>query len=136
MIVTGATIDQLSQALQMVNSTPQDTTVPYNGNITFRSIEPISKNRVRFTLTVKDSKGPGGRLGFPDYQTGKQRSVKAACWHAHGDFFDALFTVAPSAVVRTAGNKITKGAGNWEDRNIGSMMHPLLYSEACHCDET
>jgi hypothetical protein len=111
------------RALDIVNA-------KYDGNVTFKSIDGN-----RFTLKVKDFKGPGHRLhtqyGFDGF-IGQKRSSHA-CWHVHGDFFDALFTVNPDAVIRAGAKKITKDAGNWEDWNIGSQMAPIYYSESCEC---
>lgn len=120
-------LDQLYQALVVVNK-------KYNNNIQFnREPEYISKNAIRFTLKVKDSKEAGHRLGFANLNTGKQRRLINACWHVHGDLFDALFEINEKAVIVSAGKKITVDNGNWEDRNIGGQMYPLYFSEACDC---
>lgn len=122
MIARGCTINQLEEALTIVNK-------KYEGNIAWkRPPENLSKNSVRFTLRIKDSRKAGGRRGFNG-----QRIGISACWHVHGDFFDALFSVCPTALVSSAGKKITLDYGNWEDRNIGSIEEPLYYSEACDC---
>ena len=120
-MITNATIEELEKALKAINQR-------YNGNITFRRIEQISKGRVRFTLTVHDSRGPGSRI------SPHGRRIKAACWHAHGHFFEVLFAINPEAFVRSQGKLITKDAGNWEDRNIGSQLSPFYFSEACDCN--
>lgn len=83
--------------------------------------------RWRVRLSVKDSRGSGGRIGY----TG--RRVKAACWHVHGYFFEAL----PLTSKIKAGNLTIiggpDGEGNWQDRNVGSIIQPMYYSEACDC---
>ena len=117
MIARKCTESELRAALDVVN-------LQYAGNVEFKKM-----NFPRFTLTVEDSGKKGGRIGF----TG--RKVKAACWHIHGHFFDALFKINPAAYVWSQGGKITKDAGNWQDRNIGSIMNPLMYSDACNCAE-
>ena len=61
------------------------------------------------------------------------RRIAAACWHVHGDFFDALFAICPDAVVMSMGKVITKDGGNWQDWNKGSMMYPKLASACCEC---
>jgi hypothetical protein len=98
----------------------------YAGNITWKRFD--DGRTINFTLTVKSSKAPGGRLGPSG------RRVAAACWHVHGDFFDALFEVCPDAVIVSMGKKITKDEGNWQDQNIGSAYLPFMYSEACDCN--
>lgn len=125
MIVTNATVSDLNHALKTVNG-------QFDGNLKFRAIDQIGPRRVRFTLTVNSSRGTGSRISFSPFLS--QRRVKAACWHAHGHFFDNLFTVRPDAVVRAAGRKITSTQGNWEDRELGSSVYPTRYSEACDCD--
>ena len=116
-------MDDLVNALQKINQ-------KYDDNIIFNRFD-----REGFTLRVNDSKGPGHRLGFPDHDTGKQRRIVSACWHVHGDFFDALFSLVPNAVIHATGNRIDQHQGNWIDRNIGSMINPMYYSEACECNQ-
>jgi hypothetical protein len=118
---TNATIEQLNTALEQVNK-------QYDGNIAFRETKQLSKNRVKFTLTVRDTRGPGHRRGFSG------RLVKAACWHVHGHFFDKLIRMDPEIFVISGGNKrITSKGGNWQDWNIGSVISPLYFSQACDC---
>ena len=122
-MITNATTDQLRQALEEVNKL-------YDGNVIFnRQPEPMG-SRARFTLRVKDSKGPGARRSH------QGRRMSSACWHVHGDFFDKLFKVNPEAYVVAGGCKrISRHGGNWQDRNIGSRMNPLYFSEACDCNK-
>jgi hypothetical protein len=129
MKLTHGTQEDLQKALEIVNK-------QYAGNIMFNRLEGNT-----FTLKVKDSKAPGHRLGFahPNWADKKgnpykQRRLASACWHVHGYFFDALFTINPKAVIRSQGNKITKYEGNWQDKNIGSEMYPMYFSEACECE--
>lgn len=110
----------------------------FDGNIDFREIEQKGK-RIRFTLKVKDSKGPGHRraIGW-DGKLGKR--MPYACWHATGFFFENLFGVNPKAEVYSAGSLanprigkwITIKGGNWQDWEVyrGSMA-----SELCDCQE-
>ena len=117
---TNATIPELNQALSQVNNTFED-------NIRFKRIEQ-SGSKVLFTLTVVNSRLPGGRLSH----TG--RRIAAACWHVHGHFFDCLFKINPGAWVKSLDKTITKNAGNWQDWQIGSQARPVMYSDACECD--
>lgn len=113
---TSATIEQLSQALKLTNET-------HGYQLSFNRIEQFSKNRVIFTLK-SPSKVKGARVSHSG------RNLPKASWHAHGNFFDLLFIVNPSAIVYTHGTKkITKDSGNWEDIQIGSRMNPLMMSE-------
>lgn len=120
MIAKNVSESDLIKALEVVNK-------KYNNNVKFNRFDIISSNRIGFTLKVKDSSGAGAKTGFSG------RKTVAACWHIHGDFFEALFDINIDAVVRTANKVITREEGNWQDWNIGSIMEPLYYSEACNC---
>jgi len=85
------------------------------------------------TLRVKDSHGKGAKLSYPNPSTGRQRHLINACWHVHGYFFEALLEINENIVIKTAGRTVDKNGGNWHDWNIGSMMYPMYYSEACDC---
>jgi len=114
-----ATYQEISQAIEA-------TSARFNHNIESNRFEQDGKTFF-VTLKAKDSHGEGARIGF------NGRALPNACWHVYGTFFDELFRANPSIVVVAMGRKITKDAGNWVDSNIGSMMSPLYYSEACHC---
>ena len=115
---------ELDEALDKINE-------KYKGNITWNRFEQVGR-QWRVTLRVKDSHRPGARLGYA-IPGRNPRHLISACWHVHGDFYDALFQINPNAVVKTSRKMITKDEGNWEDWNIGSIMYPLYYSEACEC---
>jgi hypothetical protein len=101
-------------------------------NVIFNRYEHVGK-RIRFTLTVKDSKGKGARRGFQVNKDGSHRRLAKACWHAHGEFFEALLDFVPEAVIQAGTKTIDKNGGNWQDWNIGSQFEPYFYSEACDC---
>lgn len=122
MLFRNCTISDLQKALDEVNK-------KYENNIIFNRLDARG-----FTLRCKDSKKAGHRLGYyVHHKTGNRSRLVSACWHVHGDFFDALFGINPDAVIVARKNKITKESGNWEDCNIGSMMFPFYFSEACEC---
>lgn len=125
MLAKNVTYDEMKKALKMTNK-------KYDNNIIWNNFRKEG-NQIRFTLRVEDSSKKGSRLGFPDPETGKQRHLINACWHAHGDFFDNLLKINPDAVIKANNRTIDKNGGNWEDWNIGSLMYPLYYSEACEC---
>jgi hypothetical protein len=107
----------------------------YDGNIKFKTLEPKGR-RISFTLTVVSSTIGTGKAKVTAAGSSKGpngRRIAAACWHVHGDFFDALFRVCPDAVVMSLGKVITKDGGNWQDWNKGSMIYPKLASECCEC---
>ena len=104
------------------------TNAEFEGNIVFKRFEFIGYTRdkvekYRVTLTVKSSRDKGGRIGH----SGKR--VAAACWHAHGTFFDNL----PNGTEINANGEKFHAGDRWKDKNIGSIYNPLYYSEACEC---
>lgn len=122
MIAINSSVAELVQVLNDINE-------EYAGNIRFNRYPEKVGNRLRFTLRVSDSKRIGARVGH----TG--RRLISACYHAHGHFFEALFKRNPNAKIISRGKTITANAGNWNDCNIGSIMQPLYFSEACKCAE-
>ena len=127
MLARKATLDDLQKALAVVNE-------KYENNVVWNREPSTYGNGFKFTLRVKQSRGKGARLGFFVNHKGNRRHLINACWHVHGDFFDALFSMNPKAYVWSGKSKIAVEHGNWQDRNIGSMMSPLLYSDACDCN--
>lgn len=118
-MITTATREQLQIALDTVNRKFAD-------NIRFKDIRPDGR-RIRFTLTVNDSKKPGSRIG------NNGRRIAAACWHVHGYFFESLWQQKPDCLIIAGPLRMTSAADNWQDSNIGSYARPMMHSEACHC---
>lgn len=120
-------VETLEKALKIVND-------KYDDNIVFKRCEAVNNagTRARFTLTVKDSRKAGGRISHSG------RRVAAACWHVHGDFFMTCLAINGSAVIKSAGCADIKAGytrADGQDRNIGSIASPMMYSEACDCEE-
>jgi hypothetical protein len=129
MIARNVSRQDLDKALQTVNE-------KYDGNVIWKREPTPTGKGFRFTLRVLQARGKGGRLGIMGLMGyGKPRHIPAACWHVHGDFFDVLFAVNPNAYVWSGKNRISKDAGNWQDRNVGSQMNYVSYSDACECAE-
>ena len=131
-------IDELNKALKIINKT-------YKKNIVFKETpEAVNAKGTafKFGLRAIDCKKSGGRLGQPHAgwttRSGKEYKQRhiggCACWHVHGEFFEALLNINPEAVIHAGAHKITSEGGNWEDWNIGSMSEPFYYSEACNCE--
>jgi len=105
----------------------------YRGNIIFkRHPEPDGKACI-FTLTVRDSTGPGSRV------SASGRRVAAACWHAHRDIMAAIFNRYPDARLKTALADY-RGQSAFNMRfpatgytNIGSAFNPVHLHRACNC---
>ena len=86
MIVKGVDRDAIDRALARANSI-------FDGNVIYnREPEPLNNrnDRWRVTLRVRDSKGPGHRLGFGRAWGKKPARLVSACWHVHGVFFDSI----------------------------------------------
>ena len=124
MYAKNATLENLREALDETNKR-------FQGNLRFKRLDTSSRG-VIFTLTVKDSRGPGSRVSVGWGNAG--RRISAACWHAHGWFFEELFKIAPEAIIDAAGRKVTAAEGNWVDWNIGPPIAPAYYSNACDCE--
>lgn len=121
---TNVTQQDLEKALEVVN-------VKYKGNVEFNNFQPQGK-RFNCTLRVKNSRGPGARRS-QDWN-GKRRRLISACWHVHGDFFDALWDIAPDMNVFTGGMMYRDRGDNWQDMQVGSIMYPAYMSELCDCE--
>lgn len=121
-MIINATHEDIQKALDTANK-------EFDNNLEFNNFQRLSDMRHRVTLRVKSSKGKGARLGFSRTNKGNRRHLINACWHAHGTFFDSLPT---DTRIQTAG-VVTYPGESWQDRNIGSIIEPLYFSEACDC---
>ena len=128
MIAKNCEINDLYRALDMIQ-------YKYDNNITWNRKPERKGRQFIFTLKTNSVDKPGHGLGHPDYfgGNGKQRRLRSACWHVHGDFFDALLEVNSDAVIKSAGKIIDINGGNWTDWQRGSIMFPIMASELCEC---
>jgi hypothetical protein len=130
-IIRNVTKDELNWALAQTNRR-------FRNNLKFKRLEKI-KGRARaggekwnVTLTVRNCYGRGGR-----YYPVSRRHVTAACWHAHGNFYDALPLRRNVEIITSKGGnyntfervKIRPG-DYWLDWR-GNGGTPI--SECCHC---
>jgi len=115
MIIRGLTREQIEKA---VYSVP---------NADWEYINPLGRG-YRVKLRVKDSKGPYHRRGMcyrnssyiqPDGSMGTKeyppKRLASLCWHGFKEVFEAMYH-------RETGYQ-----------DIGSMMCPVQYNEACDC---
>lgn len=136
MIIKNVSELDLKRAIAIVNE-------KYEDNIEI-FIESRGKN-LKVNLRVKNANKKNGSIAgrklnqsqFMGYTKGAKANG-SACWHVHGDFFDTLLDINPKAIIETSLSAIYKNeygltVGNWEDKNIGSLMNPVLYSECCEC---
>lgn len=124
MYIKNVTQKDLDKALKIVNK-------KFSNNVIWNNFKQLSKNRFQITLRVKSSKEPGHRVSAKSFPTDKQKRLISACWHVHGEFFDAL----PKDAEIRARNLVIKPGDAWNDCNIGSMMFPTYFSEACECSK-
>ena len=111
---TNATIGELTAAMaELQKKYPA---------VSFETLEQKTKGRVSFTLKAKSGE-PGSRLSHSG------RKLPKASWHVHGEFFDLLFAMRSDIFIDSLGKRIDITGGNWEDSNIGSLMHPVYFSE-------
>jgi hypothetical protein len=119
-----AGIESIHTALAHVNEY-------FHDNIRFKTCESTGKTRDKrekftVTLTVNNSNEIGSKRSF------EGRKIAAACWHAHGVFFDSL---PAGTEIRTSfyGSVVTQAGDPWHDLDIGSAYRPLMASDACNC---
>ena len=102
----------------------------YHGNIGFRNGPDFVRNDrsgttiYRVTLTVHDSHGEGASIN--PYT---RRHIKAACWHAHGYFYDGF---NEGTLIEARGTKYRTGEP-WVEYNRGSLLWPSVASNWCNC---
>jgi hypothetical protein len=122
MLARLCTFDDLYSALALVNK-------KYAGNIRFYEDPTRFGKGFRFRLKVNNPR----EIGVARSASGKHTG--SGCWHAHGDFFEALIKVQPDVAIESRGHlsKITRHGGNWQDYNVGSQAIPLYASDACDC---
>jgi hypothetical protein len=126
MIFKNVSEQDLNDALKTINK-------KYDGNVIWNRFDRQG-NQFAVTLRVESSKKPGHSLGhMQSSKTGEYRRLTSACWHVHGDFFDALLSINPKAVIKSAGKTIDVDGGNWQDWSAGSIMYPRRASEKCDC---
>ena len=101
--------------------------------------DQVSGNCWRVKLKLGSSK-KYQRLGFSRNKDGSRKKVNAVCWHGYRDFLIELYNISGNNF-RVVTAQATYN--NKEDfystypatgqNNIGSMVDPLPYEEACNC---
>lgn len=101
----------------------------YGGNLILEQYRHIGcdrqgRDKLLFTLAVRDSHGPGAR------RSASGRHMPKASWQAHRDVMRELFATDPNAFLHTAladyhGRKDFEAKfEETGERNVGSMMQP------------
>ena len=107
-------------------------------NIDYNS---ISKNCYRVVLKKYKSSPKYQRTGFITLKNGKKNKINSICWHGYKDFLTELYNIYDDLRIFTA--QITyKSKKDFElnfestgQKNIGSMVEPLQYQNACLCNK-
>ena len=128
MTITGATKAEILCALGSINNNI------YDNNIEIQRLDCLNNKGTRWAVRLKskDCNAEGSRHGFSTRVDGEYRRTSSACWHTHGNFFEALLDMS-NCKIYTGGNKVTRDGGNWQDIQCGSMMYPMYMSEMCEC---
>ena len=111
------------------------------------TLETLGRATTRAGVDLKNLRRQGNGFAFTLALTGERwrrrshtgRRIAAVCWHGHRAFMEVMFSLAPNA--RLKSTVVTYGGRTdfWAnhdatgDRNIGSMMQPLAYRDACDC---
>lgn len=136
----GVAREQLDAALAEVNR-------KYNGNIVFEWRDLVDHTRRdgreewRVKLKTLDSRAYGSRRSIVLAPHDRNsRYIPAACWHVHGEFFDALGRLAPEAeMIGSAGAFGAQGrrcrvaAHGWVDHLTANAYDGVYASDACDC---
>ena len=101
----------------------------------------ISKNCYRVVLKKDKSSSKYQRTGFITLKNGKKNKINSICWHGYKDFLTELYNIYDDLRIFTA--QITyKSKKDFElnfestgQKNIGSMVEPLQYHNACLCNK-
>jgi hypothetical protein len=78
-------------------------------------------------------------IRISSYLKSGRRRIHAVCWHGHYAFMRAVFMLDPNAKFRTAldtwdgRQDFFERAAASGHKNIGSMVEPLAYGNACDC---
>jgi hypothetical protein len=135
MIISGISREDLEAAREVASQA-------LGNEIVFGKLHSYRPKRHGVRLQVHDIDGPGARRHSSMFLIGhaqKPRRSRFACSHAHGAFYVAVFEREPFAKIQTC---YAYYRDAWDflnvyrtvlDRNIGSMMFPIRFSDECTC---
>ena len=98
-------------------------------------------------VDLKNLRRQGNGFAFTLALTGERwrrrghdgRRIASVCWHGHRTFMEAMFNLAPNARLKSMVVTYEGRTDFWANhdatgnRNVGSMMQPLAYRDACDC---
>jgi len=146
MIIKNVSQAELSLALQKLNEKYNNPgferdprlrkTIEEEGNIIYMQCFPTNKKEDRWNVRLEcRSRFAVGHRIHDSYFRKNPMNSRYACWDTHGNYFKKLIEINPDVVIVSMGQKIDQHGGNWIDRNIGSIIQPMMYSDACECFE-
>ena len=90
----------------------------------FISLNRCDQQGKYFNFTLKAETGkPGARYSHSG------RHLPSASWHAHGYVIDKIFELQPESIIYSLGEKFNVNTWYWQDKNVGSIMNPVQFSE-------
>lgn len=125
MIITGATGEQIEEALKAAN-------IDFNGNLKFKRFTRVKTRRdgrpvYNVTLKVEDSHNKGSK------RSPSGRRIAAACWHAYGTFIDYLPEGTEVDTSTGSGSRRVHPGDEWHDWYIGAGGRSVKASKLCEC---
>ena len=80
------------------------------------------------------------RLGFMKNKNGSRRKINAVCWHGFRDFLIELYNISGNNFRVVTAQTTYNNKDDFYNKypatavtNIGSMIEPLHYEDACNC---
>ena len=119
------------RALQVTQS--ELVTAACESGVRLNDLNSINKGNTSYQFTIRPIDDRWQRV------SPRGRKVHAVCWHGHLDFMRCLYSINPVAKFRTGMARydsladLESNKGNAYHRNIGSMMYPTYYGDACEC---
>jgi hypothetical protein len=116
------------------------TSEKWGNNITTKEGIIVTGVRANGQMNVRTSLRAHSSLDEGVRESASGRKGPWVCWHAHRDFFRALFELAPDATVRTGLGRagVTYSAGTFENdfpgtynMNAGSEWYPREFGSLC-----
>jgi len=99
----------------------------------------VSGNCHRVKLKLGPSK-KYQRLGFMKNKNGSRRKINAVCWHGFRDFLIELYNISGNNFRVVTAQTTYNNKDDFYNKypataatNIGSMIEPLHYEDACNC---
>ena len=101
----------------------------------------ISNNCFRVKLNKRKENKNYQRTGFYNNKNGTPRKINAICWHGYRDFLSQLYSYNSGLRVVTMTATYQNSMDFYRNyvqtgyKNIGSMIEPKFYNDACLCNE-